>query len=157
MQIDHLNVVVEDMERAVAFYGGVLGLTRGFEAILEGEWIERVTGLPGVRARCVFFDLPEGGARIELLQYQQPSGEPLPPNSLPNTPGVRHFGFRVPDLDAFVRRLRQHGVEPLSDPVTVPFAVATAGRKRLCYFRDPEGVLLEAAEYRPASAPSGEL
>jgi hypothetical protein len=28
-----------------------------------------------------------------------------------------------------------------------PFRVADAGRKRLCYFHDPEGVLLEVAEY----------
>jgi len=29
----------------------------------------------------------------------------------------------------------------------VPFRGADAGRKRLCYFHDPEGILLEVAEY----------
>lgn len=148
MRIDHVNIVVSDLERAAEFYGGALGLRKSFEVTLEGEWIERVTGLPGARACCVFFELPGGGARIELLQYLSPEGHPLPAASLPPTPGLRHFGFQVPDLDAFVDRLRAWGVMPLSEPVSVPFAVASAGRKRLCYFHDPEGVLLEAAEYR---------
>ena len=40
-------------------------------------------------------------------------------------------------------------VQFYSEPVTVPFPVGTESRdKRLCYFRDPEGVLLEVAEYR---------
>jgi hypothetical protein len=46
-----------------------------------------------------------------------------------------------------VTRLREGGCEPISDPVTVPFAVGTMGRKRLCYFHDPDGTLLEAAAY----------
>ena len=33
------------------------------------------------------------------------------------------------------------GVPLVSPPVEVPFRVADAGRKRLCYFHDPEGVL----------------
>ena len=70
MKLDHLNVVVTDMARAERFYGGVLGLRRSFERLLEGEWIERVTGLPRARAHCVFYE-PEGG-RVELLQYLTP-------------------------------------------------------------------------------------
>jgi catechol 2,3-dioxygenase-like lactoylglutathione lyase family enzyme len=37
----------------------------------------------------------------------------------------------------------------VADPVAVPEGVVkhTAGRKRLLYFHDPDGVLLELAEY----------
>jgi glyoxylase I family protein len=148
VRLDHVNIVVSDMARAERFYGEVLGLRRGFERLLEGEWIERVTGLPGATAHCVFYE-PEGGGRVELLQYFSPTGEPLPPNRLPQTPGLRHIAFEVEDLDALCERLRAAGVEFVSPPVEVPFQVADAGRKRLCYFHDPEGVLLEVAEYDP--------
>jgi glyoxylase I family protein len=146
MRLDHVNIVVIDMQRAERFYGSVLGLRRGFERLLEGEWIERVTGLPGARAHCVFYE-PEGGGRVELLQYLSPLGEPLPSNRLPHTPGVRHLAFEVDDLDALCARLRAADVPLVSPPVEVPFRVADAGRKRLCYFHDPEGVLLEVAAY----------
>jgi glyoxylase I family protein len=146
MRLDHVNIVVTDMERAERFYGGVLGLRRGFERLLEGEWIERVTGLPGARAHCVFYE-PAAGGRLELLQYLTPTGEPLPANRFPHTPGLRHLAFQVDDLDGLCARLRAAGVPLVSPPVEVPFRVADAGRKRLCYFHDPEGVLLEAAEY----------
>jgi catechol 2,3-dioxygenase-like lactoylglutathione lyase family enzyme len=147
IQIDHVNIVVADMERSVRFYGDVLGLRRGFEVFLHGEWVETITGLQGARARCVFMEPEEGGTRIELLQYEAPKGEVLPANSLPQTGGVRHVAFTVRDLDALVARLRAAGVRVFSEPVTVPFGVSTMGRKRLCYFLDPDGVLLEAAAY----------
>jgi len=147
MRLDHVNIVVTDMECAEQFYGGVLGLRRGFERLLEGEWIERVTGIPGARAYCVFYE-PEGGGRVELLQYLSPPGATLPANRLPHTPGVRHVAFEVDDLDGLCARLQAAGVPLVSPPVEVPFRVADAGSKRLCYFHDPEGVLLEVAEYR---------
>lgn len=147
MHIDHLNIVVSDMERSLSFYEGVLGLERGFEAVLEGPWIDRATGLTGVHARCVFVQAPGDGVRFELLHYDQPRGETAPANSRPNTTGLRHVAFAVNDMDGLLAKLSAAGVPTLSDPVEVPFAVGSMGRKRLCYFRDPDGTLLEAAAY----------
>jgi catechol 2,3-dioxygenase-like lactoylglutathione lyase family enzyme len=147
MRLDHVNVVVTDMNRSAAFYGGILGLKRGFEALLEGEWIDRVAGLSGVRAQCVFFEFPVGGPRLELLQYESPAGEILSANRLANTVGARHIAFEVEDMDEFARLLESRGVRFLSEPIEVPFVVGTVGRKKVCYFHDPDGVLLEAAAY----------
>ena len=87
--IDHLNVVVADMERSLAFYVGVLGFTKTREAQLAGEWIGRIVGLRGVRAQAVFVELPGGGPRIELLCYETPAGVTLAENSRANTIGRR--------------------------------------------------------------------
>jgi len=144
--LDHLNVVVADMERAIAFYGGVLQLEKTFDVMLEGDWIETVAGLKNLQARCVFFEFG-GGARLELLQYLSPQEPALAQASLPNLPGVRHFAFNVENIDSFVQRLQESGVEFISPPVEVPFLVG-GKRKRLCYFHDPDGTLLEVAEYR---------
>jgi catechol 2,3-dioxygenase-like lactoylglutathione lyase family enzyme len=148
MKIDHVNIVVQDLEQAVSFYGTVLGMEKTFEVLLEGEWIEEVTGIAGSRARCVFLSCPEQDFRLELLQYLWPRGERLEATSLPNTPGMRHMAFETDDMDALCARLRGAGARFVSPPVTVPFPVGEKKlKKRLCYFHDPEGVLLEVAEY----------
>ncbi len=145
--IDHINIVVRDMERAVAFYCEMLGLEQTFETVLEGDWIETVTGLPNLRARCVFLGVPGQSVRLELLQYLSPQAEPVEANSLPYVPGIRHMAFEVDDMDALCARLAAAGVRFVSPPVTVPFPVGDKGTKRLCYFHDPDGVLLEVAAY----------
>ena len=150
--IDHANIVVSDIERAAKFYGEVLNLSRGFEKTLEGAWIDRVTGVCGARALCVFMEAGRENdgtprTRIELLQFLTPEGAALPENSRPNTRGIRHIAFTVEDLEALIEKLRAWNVEIVSEPVEVPFAVGSLGRKRLFYFYDPEGNLLEAAAY----------
>ena len=147
LKIDHLNIVVSDMEKSVAFYGDLLGLTKTFEATLEGEWIETVTGLKNLCARCVFFELEGCDVRLELLEYSNPRGEKIEINSSPNTLGLRHFAFETDEMDALVARLQVAQVKFVSPPVTVPFAVGNRGTKRLCYFHDPDGTLLEVAQY----------
>jgi catechol 2,3-dioxygenase-like lactoylglutathione lyase family enzyme len=148
IRFDHVNIVVSDIEASVRFYQ-ILGLRRGFETTLRGEWIERVTGLEGAYAQCVFMETSDGatGVRLELLRYFSPSGTTLAPNALPNTHGLRHVAFTVDRLDELVQQLEGNGVTLVSEPVEVPFAVGTLGRKRLCYFHDPDGTLLEVAAY----------
>jgi glyoxylase I family protein len=149
-RIDHVNIVVSDMERSVRFYTETLGLRRGFETTLEGEWVERVTGLPGARAHCVFMETDDPTVRLELLQYLSPEGEGLELNTLPNTLGLRHLAFTLPDdeaLTALAEKLRAADIPLVSGPVEVPFTVANLGRKRLFYFHDPDGVIIEAAAY----------
>jgi catechol 2,3-dioxygenase-like lactoylglutathione lyase family enzyme len=149
--IDHLNVVVADMARAVKFYTEVLGFVKTKEAQLAGEWIERIVGLKGVRAQAVFVELPGGGPRIELLKYDAPVGVTFPENSRANTLGLRHFALRVIDIAAMVAKLRAAGVHVFSDPVRVPDGVVqfdAGATKTLVYFLDPDGVIIELAEYR---------
>lgn len=146
--IDHINIVVRDMGRMVAFYTEILGFRATKTAHLEGDWVEHVVGLRGVRAEVVFLELPSG-PRIELIQYLAPQGTDAPGLSQPNTPGLRHIALRVPDIDAAHTRLSQAGVVPFGPPQLVPNGVVRhdAGDKRLFYFLDPEGTLLELTQY----------
>ena len=150
--IDHLNIVVADMDRALAFYCGVLGFAKTKEAWLEGDWIERIVGLRGVRAHAVFIELPGGGPRIELLKYEAPAGVAVKENSQANTLGLRHFALRVDDIVAVTARLRAAGVTVWGEPTRVPGGVVKfdegGGGKTLVYFLDPDGVIVELAEYR---------
>ncbi len=148
--IDHLNIVTADLERSVKFYTELLGFSLVKEAQLEGEWIDRIVGLKGVKGRVAYVLAPAGEPRLELLQYEAPAGEDPAANRLANTVGLRHFAMRVDDITAMTAKLRAAGVEVLSDPVKVPHGVVKhdQGEKTLVYFRDPDGVVLELAEYR---------
>ncbi len=102
-----------------------------------------------VQADCVFFDFPHGKTRLELICYSHPSGRALAENGFPHTLGIRHFAFEVENLDDFVKQLHACKVNVFSEPISVPFPVGeTKLTKRLCYFSDPDGVLLEVAEYQ---------
>jgi catechol 2,3-dioxygenase-like lactoylglutathione lyase family enzyme len=148
--IDHLNIVVSDLDRSLRFYVGTLGFTKTKEAYLEGEWIDRIVGLAGVKARAAFIVAPAGEPRIELLEYATPKGGSFAGNSQANTVGLRHIALRVDDMTAMVARLRAADVKVFSAPVRVPAGVVQhdAGEKTLVYFLDPDGVILELAEYR---------
>ena len=148
-RIDHINIVVTDLERSRRFYTEVLGLEETRRAHLSGDWIEAIVGLQGVEADVVYVQPISGGPRIELIHYVAPKGVDVPETALPNTVGLRHIAFFVDDMAAVCGRLREAGVELIGPPTAVPESVVThdAGRKTLCYFRDPDGVLLELAEY----------
>lgn len=148
--IDHLNIVVADLDRSVKFYTELLGFRLIKEARLEGEWIDRIVGLKGVKGQVAYVVAPAGEPRIELLHYETPVGDDPAANRQANTIGLRHFAMRVDDIAAMTAKLRAAGVEVVSDPVKVPHGVVKhdQGEKTLVYFRDPDGVVLELAEYK---------
>src|SRR5688572_6433902 len=148
--IDHVNIVVDDLPRMLDFYTRVLGLRQTTRVTISGEWIDRTVALRGAKADCVYLELPHG-PRAELPKYLI---APAPrPGELgtSNTPGLRHMAFRVDDINAAVARLREADVRFFSGIQDVPTSQVTyAGgvRKRLVYFHDPEGNVLELCEYK---------
>lgn len=145
--VNHLNIVVGEMQRSLAFYIGLLGMRQTFEVTLQGAWIDEVTGCRDAQAHCVFVMPSGGGCRLELLQYLVPEGTTLAPNGLPYTQGLRHFALEVDDLDGTYARLAAAGVSFVSPPVTVPFRLVAGVQKRLCYCHDPDGVIVELCEH----------
>ena len=147
--IDHINLVVDDLDAMVRFYEHVLGLKITKRVTISGEWIDQTVGLPDVKADVVYLDLASG-PRIELIRYQSPP-TPAHPLQPPNAHGFRHIAFRVMELDSLVEKLNRAGVSFFSPVQLVPDEQVTyAGgvRKRLVYLRDPEGNVLEFCEYR---------
>jgi catechol 2,3-dioxygenase-like lactoylglutathione lyase family enzyme len=148
--IDHVNLVVTDLPRMLAFYRDTLGLRVTKQVTISGEWIGQTVGLQDVRAEVVYLDLP-AGPRIELIRYVSPDAVHAPGVDKPHALGLRHLAFKVDDIDAAVARLRSAGVQFFSDVQSVPDSQVTYARgvrKRLAYFRDPEGNILELCEYK---------
>ncbi len=148
-QIDHLNIVVSDLQKSVTFYTELLGFRVTRQAVLQGEWIDKVVNLKNVTADVVFLEPPNANVRIELLCYKSPEGQSIPANSLANTTGIRHVAFQVDDIKKATAKLEKANVRFLSDPVKVPSSTVKhqKGEKSLVYFYDPDGVILELAEY----------
>lgn len=149
-QIDHINIVVHDLVGMTAFYRDVLGMKVTKEVTISGPWVDLVVGLEGAIGEVVYLELA-GGTRLELIRYVAPPAVRPAGLDLSNTPGLRHLAFRVTDIVAVVARLQDRGVQFLSEVQTVPDTQVTyAGgvRKRLVYFRDPEGNILELCSYQ---------
>ena len=138
-RMDHVGVVVGDLEDAVAFFVE-LGLELQGETPVEGEWVDRIVGLEGVRAQIAMLRAPDGHGRLELTRFHAPSGDGGRQRAPANASGIRHVAFLVEDIDAVVARLRARGAE----------LVGEVGRYedsyRLCYVRGPAGIIVELAE-----------
>jgi catechol 2,3-dioxygenase-like lactoylglutathione lyase family enzyme len=138
-RIDHVGIIVNDLAAAKAFFLD-FGLELQGEGELEGEWLDKIVGLKGVKDAYAFLRTPDGQANIELIQFYSPVAEPDSQPPLANTPGIRHIAFVVEDIEAVVARLKKQGTEIFSEIQTYEDSY------KLCYFRGPEGIILELAE-----------
>jgi catechol 2,3-dioxygenase-like lactoylglutathione lyase family enzyme len=138
-RMDHVGVVVEDLEAAIAFFVE-LGLDLRGEASVEGDWVDRVVGLEGVRAEIAMLETPDGHSRVELAKFHSPAGPGGDRQAPPNAPGIRHLTFAVDDLDVVLAGVRAHGAELVGE------VERYGGIYRLCYIRGPEGIIVELAE-----------
>src|ERR1043166_1537562 len=99
-RLDHISVVVEDLEAARAFFTE-LGMTLEGEAPVEGPWVDRVNGLEGVQVDIVMMRTPDGHGKLELTKFHNPKLVKIEPAiAPPNTPGLRSVMFTVENIDA---------------------------------------------------------
>ncbi len=138
-RMDHVSIVVDDLAAATAFFVE-LGLELQGEAPVEGDWVDRVVGLDGVRSQIAMMQTPDGHGRIELVKFHAPPCQGGDRHAPANTPGLRHLAFAVDDIDAVVAGLRARGAELVGE------LERYADSYRLCYVRGPEGVIVELAE-----------
>jgi catechol 2,3-dioxygenase-like lactoylglutathione lyase family enzyme len=136
--IDHVNIVVDDMEAMIAFYRDLLGMKLTLRSTLRGPWIDCTAGLVDVNGDVAFLELPDG-PRIELLRYRTPNGSRPEGLGVPNAKGLRHFALRVVELDALVAAMSATGVHFLSEVQQAPLDQLCLAdlRKRMVYCRDP--------------------
>jgi catechol 2,3-dioxygenase-like lactoylglutathione lyase family enzyme len=139
-RLDHVGIVVDDLAAATAFFTE-LGLKTQGEWSVEGDWVDRIVGLEGVRVDAAMMETPAGHGRLELVKFQAPSGPGGDPQAPANTPGLRHLAFAVDDIDAVLAGLGAHGAELVGEVERYEDSY------RLCYIRGPEGIIVELAEH----------
>jgi catechol 2,3-dioxygenase-like lactoylglutathione lyase family enzyme len=139
-RMDHVSVVVDDLEAAKAFFSE-LGMELEGQAPIEGREVDRVNALDGVRVDIAMMRTPDGHGRLELTTFHNPKAVSAEPeNALGNTLGLRSIMFAVDDIDATLAGLRSHGAELVGELVQYQDSY------RLCYVRGPAGIIVALAE-----------
>ena len=130
-RIDHVAVVVRDLDTALHFYRDMLGIAPS-----------RVLDFPQEGVRIAF--LPLGGANgseIELLEPINPAGS-VARFLEQRGGGLHHICLEVPDIDRALAELRVAGAQVLDE---TPRATAE-GRGIFLHPKGTGGVLLELVQ-----------
>jgi catechol 2,3-dioxygenase-like lactoylglutathione lyase family enzyme len=139
-RMDNILIVVDDLKAAIAFFAE-LGLELEGETTVEGEWVDRVVGLDGVRSDIAMMRTPDGHGRLELDRFHTPPAVRAEPVNAPvNTLGIRRIMFTVDDIEDVLARLQTLGAELIGEVVRYEDSY------RLCYVRGPEGIMVALAE-----------
>ena len=139
-RLDHISVVVDDLEAAIAFFT-TLGMTVEGKMPVEGPWVDRVNGIENVQVDIVMMRTPDGHGRLELTKFRNPELIELEPAiAPPNALGLRSVMFAVENLDDTVARLRANGAELVGE------VVQYEDKYKLGYVRGPAGIIVSLAE-----------
>ena len=146
--VDSMGFTVSDLDRAVAFYTGVLPFEKISETELSGRPYELLTGVFGAHSRVARLRL--GSEQIELTEFLTPKGRPIRSDVRANDREFQHIAIVVSDLAKAYDRLRQHRVEHASPaPQRLPQWNPNAGGIGAFYFRDPDRHFLEIIAFPP--------
>lgn len=124
VRIDHIGILVTDLDAAVAFYTQTFGLAAGpIETRAQ----------PPIRRCCIRV----GDAELELIEARD-CEQTMMRYLKHREAGVYHVGLRVDDVDAEATRLREQGV-PLVD------GIREGGEMRIQYLHPDaaQGTLIE--------------
>jgi len=137
--IDHTALSVPDIEKAIAFYGDVLGFEVQMPVIplKDMQNMDDLTGLEQAAFKVAMISL--GDTKIELFEYESPVPETMSPDRPVNDHGITHICLRVSDLQSEYERLKAAGVPFNSPPIDM-------GIEQCAYGRDPFGNTIEFLE-----------
>lgn len=128
-RIDHIAIVVPDIEEATAFYQGVLGLP-----------LERVERIDEQGVTVAFF--PIGGSEVELLApLNETSG--VARFLEKRGAGMHHLCLEVDDIAQALADLQARGVELIHE---MPLEDASGKKMAFIHPRSTYGVLIELYE-----------
>lgn len=133
-RVDHVAIVVREMDAALRFYRDTLGIIPS-----------RVIDFPSEGVKIAFLPMGgPGGSEIELLEPTSP--ETSVARFLEKRgEGLHHICLEVPNIEQALDELREQGT-PVLDATPRPTA---EGRGIFVHPKGTSGVLLELVERRP--------
>jgi catechol 2,3-dioxygenase-like lactoylglutathione lyase family enzyme len=138
---DHFTIVVQDLERAKAFFA-VLGFKEAISVVITGEPFASYMGVAGIEADHVTLVLEHVSPRteIQLLRYRHP--DPLPDPNIRDLHklGMNHICFAVGDIEAEVAALRANGFKTRNE-------IMDFHSRKLVFIDGPEGVTVELSQW----------
>jgi len=131
--IDHVGIAVADLDAAIEWYHGHLGMILVHEELNEDQGIREamlaVPGAPGAAQLQLMAPLDESSTIAKFLDKRGP--------------GIQQMAYRVSDLDALCQRLRAQGVRLVYD---APRRGTANSRINFIHPKDAGGVLIELVE-----------
>lgn len=139
----HTNLIASDWEKLSGFYQRALGLTpTGQTRDLSGEWIDKLTGMPGERIRGEHLKLPGTDETLELFGYNHV----LPAERALNRAGFSHIAFEVDNVPLALEKFLSEGGARVGEIVTAQYPGGITGS--FVYAADPEGNLIELQNWK---------
>ena len=138
--IHHTAFTVSNIERSIAFYRDLLGMKVLWDSVeaglqYKGPVCDKITGCPGTEQHLVYLGIGEG--ILELVEYT-PTGKRLENNKASDI-GASHICLKTEDINTLYEKL-------LANHVRVHCPPQNRGELSVFYFRDPDGIILEAIE-----------
>ena len=121
--LHHVAIVASDYEKSKDFYVNKLG----FQVIKE-EFRQPQNDIK--------LEVKLANATIEIFGKKDPE----PNHGKPTRCGMWHLCFYAPDLEKTIAELNAVGIP------TDPIMINASNGKRICFFRDPDGLPLELHE-----------
>jgi methylmalonyl-CoA epimerase len=100
-RIDHIGIAVEELDAAIAVYGGTLSMPLVHREVVEQQGVE-----------AVLLDVGEG--HIELLKPLGPD-TPVGKFLAKRGPGLHHVAYQVEDIVAVLAELGERGVRMIDE------------------------------------------
>ncbi len=99
--IDHVGLAVEDLDAALALYGGTLAMPEAHREVVEEQGVEAVL-------------LDVGDGHVELLAPLGPD-TPVGKYLARKGPGLHHVAYAVADVEAALAKLKDGGVRLIDE------------------------------------------
>jgi catechol 2,3-dioxygenase-like lactoylglutathione lyase family enzyme len=132
----HLVVGVTDMDRALTFYRGLLGMDVVFDQLISGEPFDAALHASRKQEGRVVGGMI-GGLMVELLSLG--GGKPAEVPTRRGVVGIQNVSMSVADLDETYGRITEAGYQPDQKP----FEIAGV---RMFFVKDPDGTPVEFIE-----------
>lgn len=136
-RIRAIGLTVTDADRSQDFYTRALGFETVSDITVNGRDYSEMEGVPDAKIRIVTLQL--GDELIELMEYLNVEGKPIPSDSQSNDLWFQHLAIAVSDLDCAYAHLQSFPIEPISvEPQTIPPGNQASAGVRAFKFKDPD-------------------
>ena len=142
--MNHTGLPVANMEKALSFYKEFFGLWVDRDSVLEGEFIEEMTGVPGIKVHIAYLGNGDDRHSVELVEWLNPQVK-IEHRDLIGSP---HLGIFVEDVESLYQKALDMGLKVATTPATIKEAVHPAAKK-VWVVQDIDGNWLEIMERAP--------
>ena len=147
-RIRAIGLTVTNTDQSMDFYTQALGFEPVSDITVEGQGYSDLENVPLAKIRIVTLQL--GDELIELMEYLNLEGKPIPRDSQSNDLWFQHMAIVVSDMDRAYAKVRSFPIDHISmEPQTIPPDNEASAGVRAFKFKDPDRHNLELIWFPP--------